>query len=110
MCSNLLRSFVNWEESVESTLAEISWIVESSVLVKSVKRLHLVLTEIKAKDIDVFGQSFRLGAFRNDSSTPLNSPSQDNLSWSLSMLGSNLLDNFLFEAGVLFSCSTKLNV
>ena len=54
--------------------------------------------------------SLWFGGFRDNSGTSLDSPSEDNLSWSLTVLGGNLSNDSLGENGILGGCHIEFNI
>jgi len=103
-------SFVNRTKRVKCGFAEVTGVIESLVFVKSTNRRHLIFSEVEIKQIYVLRESLLLRCLRDNCGTSLNSPSKDNLGWSLIVFGCNVGQDLMGEDGVTFFRHTKLEV
>ena len=103
-------SFEDGIESIEDSFTEVFWIVESSVLIKSIDLIHFNFSQLKVEDIDVFCNSVLFLTFWNYRSASLNCPSKSNLCRWFTMIFSNAFNKWMFVYGFIFFAHAKFNV
>jgi len=74
---------MNWEEGVEGSLAEVTWIVESFSFVNRCDLSHFFLGEVEVEKRDVVDLSFVVHALWDDGGASLHGPAKQNLSRAL---------------------------
>jgi len=85
-----MDSVIDRAEGAEGGLAEDTRVIESSVLVETADRAHLLNAQVEVEDRDILDEALNFAGFRDGSSTSLNSPSEQDLGRSLGVSCSDL--------------------